>query len=905
MANPLLCVFNPVTSFIDEVQSVSTGPAAIGVPIVTNVNGLIDASLIGSGLAAVTAGESVSGGNLVSLYSVGGVLKMQLAWAGTGGTGPSGQSYPISANGFVTTGTTINGFGIVQFSGIFTYIDGFSEFGPSDVGAEVYLSATNGNRGGITKTRPSGIGQLQQTVGTVVNFTNPNVVQVSFVPVPNPPLLNFGNISTGTNTTATMTLGSGATLTFSGSGVVNANQLTGDPVNTSGRTTGQALVWNGTTWVPSNSAATSFSAITSGTNSTATMTVASGAALTFSGSGTVNASQLVGVTISTTPPTVGQVLTATSPTAANWQSSGSGSPGAPFTSVQFNNAGAFGGSANMEWDNTLFTLGVGLGFGDGTLSSDIGYSSTATGPVSLLAGTHITDTVNASNHFPAGAGIGALYTGSAVLSTSILTGLNVQAQQFGTGSLTSVFGISAFAYNQTGTITSSLIGGRITTEIDAGSAQNAYGVQVSNFISGTVTGEIAGLSVQGNFGGGTYTGINISGIHIADQKDPAPTAPPLAYYGILIDNQTSPANAIKTGTGHVQFGDATSVAASGTPGQVDAIAASAWAGAPVAASGFSLLDVANTVTALPTTPIAAPISVGQSIGFRANPSASAAAVSYVGELVAIDVPSTNTQAFGLVAGEAVVANFASTGGAGEIVAGNFIANFNSASGAVGIFGVSAIVNVNGGGTISTSAFAVTADSFHGGTATVGQIGCFAGQALLGGTGNITEQDGVIVQTGIAGGTGNVTNDYSINVESPAFLGGSGNLTHHYGLFIDDQTNGGARNPDPWAIKVIGGVSSFTGVATAIVTQIATYTATQNDFTILGDTSGGAFTIHLPVTGIKVGQTYRIKNIGNPASNLTIDTVGGIVLIDFGTSQILAAQGSSMDVQWDGTQWWIL
>ena len=39
---------------------------------------------------------------------------------------------------------------------------------------------------------------------------------------------NFASISTGTNTTATMTVGSGATLTFSGTGVVNASELEGD-----------------------------------------------------------------------------------------------------------------------------------------------------------------------------------------------------------------------------------------------------------------------------------------------------------------------------------------------------------------------------------------------------------------------------------------------------------------------------------------------------------------------------------------------------------------------------------------------------------------------------------------------------------------------------------------------------
>jgi hypothetical protein len=64
--------------------------------------------------------------------------------------------------------------------------------------------------------------------------------------------------------------------------------------------------------------------ITSGTNTSATMVVGDGAILTFSGSGSppaygiINANELYGVVISGTPPTTGQVLTATSATTAEW-----------------------------------------------------------------------------------------------------------------------------------------------------------------------------------------------------------------------------------------------------------------------------------------------------------------------------------------------------------------------------------------------------------------------------------------------------------------------------------------------------------------------------------------------------------------------------------------------------------
>lgn len=59
--------------------------------------------------------------------------------------------------------------------------------------------------------------------------------------------------------------------------------------------------------------------------------------------------------------TNGYVLTADSAQATGliWSAaSGSGTPASPFTSIQFNDSGAFGGSANLVWDNTNFRLGL-------------------------------------------------------------------------------------------------------------------------------------------------------------------------------------------------------------------------------------------------------------------------------------------------------------------------------------------------------------------------------------------------------------------------------------------------------------------------------------------------------------------------------------------------------------------
>lgn len=66
-----------------------------------------------------------------------------------------------------------------------------------------------------------------------------------------------------------------------------------------------------------------FNAITSGSNTTATMNVGSGATLSFSGSGVLNASKINGITVTGTPA-IGNVLTATSTSAANWQAPSGG-----------------------------------------------------------------------------------------------------------------------------------------------------------------------------------------------------------------------------------------------------------------------------------------------------------------------------------------------------------------------------------------------------------------------------------------------------------------------------------------------------------------------------------------------------------------------------------------------------
>jgi len=89
--------------------------------------------------------------------------------------------------------------------------------------------------------------------------------------------------------------------------------------------------WNGSVWISMSSGAASnvpFSGITTSANTSATMTVGTGAFLTFSGSGIINANQLVGFDIDADAPTDSQVLVYQGGSIDAWQAVDSNTLGA-------------------------------------------------------------------------------------------------------------------------------------------------------------------------------------------------------------------------------------------------------------------------------------------------------------------------------------------------------------------------------------------------------------------------------------------------------------------------------------------------------------------------------------------------------------------------------------------------
>jgi hypothetical protein len=245
-----------------------------------------------------------------------------------------------------------------------------------------------------------------------------------------PPPPAFNNITSGTNTTATMIVGTGATIEASGTGIINATELKGisstgggvalttGPItstagdiatftNTSGQIVDSGILasslapkaspaFTGVPTAPTATAGTNttqiattafveaatsgggtppFTNITSGTNTTAAMVVGTGSSLTTSGTGTINATEVTGkvptgggAALTTGPSTsvIGDVATFTSTTGAVQDSGTLLSSLAPLTSPTFTGVpaaptAAFGTSTTQIATTAFVEAAVGSG----------------------------------------------------------------------------------------------------------------------------------------------------------------------------------------------------------------------------------------------------------------------------------------------------------------------------------------------------------------------------------------------------------------------------------------------------------------------------------------------------------------------------------------------------------------
>ena len=119
---------------------------------------------------------------------------------------------------------------------------------------------------------------------------------------------------------------------------------------------------------------------------------------------------------------------------------------------------------------------------------------------------------------------------------------------------------------------------------------------------------------------------------------------------------------------------------------------------------------------------------------------------------------------------------------------------------------------------------------------------------------------------------------------------------------------------PNADGVAGQVQSTDGAAalawvpgaigSRIVTKVANYVATALDYVILGDASGGAFTITLPAASSVPKQVYNIKKIDASPNAVTVDG-DGTETIDGALTQVIATQFNSLMIVSDLSNWHII
>lgn len=132
--------------------------------------------------------------------------------------------------------------------------------------------------------------------------------------------------------------------------------------------------------------------------------------------------------------------------------------------------------------------------------------------------------------------------------------------------------------------------------------------------------------------------------------------------------------------------------------------------------------------------------------------------------------------------------------------------------------------------------------------------------------------------------------------------------------------GGPVGPDgAFNINILGGVGITTtgnpgtntitidadGTTTMNYTLVNTtpYVVVATDNFLGVDSSGGAITVQLP-NAPATGRTYAIKDINGTAAanNITVTTVGGVVLIDAAATFVINTAYQSIQVLFNGTKY---
>lgn len=278
------------------VATPSTTPAitlTLGAITPTSVNSVV---LSGSSVPtlAVTGTSTISGNNTGDQTSVTGNAGTATKWQtarNLGGNSVDGSANVAFSNKFIVQGTADSGLS-----------------GPQFLGALATGIVKNTTTTGVLSIAAAGTDYQEPITLTTTGSSGAATLIANTLNIPqysggSGPTLQTNGTPNGSQSLLNLVAGTNITLADNGTGSV--------------------------TITSSATAATAFSALTGSTNTTAAMVVGSGASLAVSGTGTIaatttNALKSASTTVdvsAATAPTSGQVLTATSGTAATWQTS--------------------------------------------------------------------------------------------------------------------------------------------------------------------------------------------------------------------------------------------------------------------------------------------------------------------------------------------------------------------------------------------------------------------------------------------------------------------------------------------------------------------------------------------------------------------------------------------------------
>lgn len=856
MSSPTkVVIFNPTSTLFDIVNGVdgvivpSSGAASAGIPVVLNPNGVIDPSLTSSGVSAlVNSFTGLSSGNLVTLYISGGVLVMQPATASPTGHGvnapepPNGWYSP--ALGFIDASYNYGVTGTVYFSGSFKYTDTIGEFTANSVGDVVWLADSGDglhSPGSITLTTPASQSSPPYSpLRQSVGLVTNYAGGVVTVSF-NP---SFPNSGIGTVTSVGLAVPSWLTISSASN----------------------PIIYNGTF------------TIASATGLAANQVLATPA----SGTGILSPRLLVakdipgvsGVTVSSTPPTTNQILVATSGTTATWQtfSTGSGTVNSG-TGGQLAFYSATGttvsGNANVTASVGTLTLGVpGSVVGSLILGQSNAFTTTITGAA----------TSNWTMTLPPTAGTAGQ-----------------QLQTNGSGGTTWV-------------TPSTSQNAQIGTSYLAANSDNGKYISFKNTSAVTVTIPQAGASSQ--FLSGWYCFMQNLGI---GQVTVVPTTSTINTFPNIILGTFQSAMIVSDGTNYECV--FTKISSTDYYNSISAYMQNdagvtacqnqivmqdfSTSGNPMKQKGLNIFLETNA--AISSNYDGLQVNVGATIASNTSASAGhveAAEFSIFASGSAVTLPQIN--------GVKIRTNVQASTAVQNVVGLNFYLPevFGTVTNYTGIY----MDSPTGGGVIGTSIGVTAGLTLNNLSAVTNEIGLVAygastpsthGYGILstGKTAGIVANDQTAVGSFI--GHGGTFSSYPV-VLHDGWYGGTGSpegsLTAAVGSMFSrqDSTIG-----DSFYVKTSGsGNTGWSPSSTVgpIKTVSSTYSVTNSDSTI---NCTGTFTVTLPITGIATGKKFRIKNIG--AGTVTIFSTANI---DFTTSISLTIQGQGIEVQWDGTQYWL-